>query len=107
MSNKNNRVKRLEKIVKKDITILEDAVLELNEENSQLRNQIDQQNDYIKEQAKANREVLTEHYQYQKYLEHRITDESLIRRQNDNKLRAEIADIEPVPRNWISRLFFK
>lgn len=107
MSNRNNRVKRLEKTVKKDIAILEDAVLELNEENSELRRKLDEQNDYIKEESKKNREVFTEHYQYQKYLEHRITDESLIRRQNDNKLRAEIADIQPVPRNWLSRLFYK
>lgn len=107
MSNKNNRVKHLEKIVKVEVGELQEDVRVLNEENSELRRLLDEQNDYIKEEVKNNHEVLTEHFQYQKHLNHRITDETLIRRQNHNRLRAEIASLEPVPRNWIARLLFK
>jgi len=49
-SNKNNRVKRLEKKVDNHIKELEDEVTRLDEENSNLRQLIDVQADSFKEQ---------------------------------------------------------
>ena len=105
MSNRNGRIKPIEAALRKEMESIETEILDLQEENSNLRRLIDEQNDYIKENLKEIREALTEHYQYQKYLDHRMTDEILIRRQSDNCLRARIADI-PEPRQ-IARFFFK
>lgn len=65
MSNKNNRVKRLEKNVKVEVMELQEDVRVLNEENSKLRSLIDEQNDYIKQGFKEFRGELIEHYRYQ------------------------------------------
>ncbi|MHC1722762.1 MAG: hypothetical protein AB9836_06105 [Aminipila sp.] len=98
MSNKNNRVKRLEKIVKVEIQELQEDVHFLNEENSELRRMLDEQNDYIKQGFKELREALTEQHQYQGYLKYRLECEIDIRRQNDNRI---------VPSTWIGRLLLK
>lgn len=52
MSNRNNRVKRLEKEVRKFMQEHDENILRLDEENSDLRRQIDLQSDLLKEKDK-------------------------------------------------------
>ncbi|QIB68597.1 hypothetical protein Ami103574_04345 [Aminipila butyrica] len=104
MSNRNRRIKPIEAALRKEIEAIDTELLDLQEENSNLRRLLDEQNDYIKQELKGLRKALVDHYRYQEYLKNRLEDESAIRRQKDNQLRAAIAGI-PEPRRLIKFLF--
>lgn len=111
MSNRNKRIKPIEANLRKEITVLEDNIQEMHEENSQLRNLIDQQNDYIKVGFKEVREAITEQHQYRKFLSNRLEDEKKLRRRMDNQLREEIAAVGTKLRvashTWLGKHIFK
>lgn len=107
MSNKNNRVKHLEKIMKVEVEELHEDIRLLNEENSVLRLLIEQMYGDIKP---IRREQIIQG-QYQLYLNCRLDDEENIRRFKDNELRKKFADIEVsidrASRSFLGRFFLK
>nr|WP_315021791.1 hypothetical protein [uncultured Aminipila sp.] len=111
MSNRNRRIKPIDANLRKEITVLENNNQDLHEENSQLRNLIDQQNDYIKEELKEVRQALTEQHQYHEFLSRRLEDERKLRRRMDNQLREEIAAVGTKLRvashTWLGKFIFK